>query len=182
MEAHIPVVLTLTLILVASIAALTDVKKGVIPNWLTLPVLCSAPLLYGIFRGLGAFETSFLGLGVCGLTPFILFTRGAIGGGDVKLFAAIGAVAGSRSGMEIQLLSFIVVTIYSLGRLTWDGRLGKTLVNAGWLVVSWMLPRARRREIRSESMSSVRMGGAVFVAVLWVVLSNYRAIGCCGDY
>jgi prepilin peptidase CpaA len=173
MVTHTPIGLAATLVVVASIAALTDVRKGVIPNWLTLPVLCGAPLLYGLFEGLSAFGTSFFGLGICGFTPFILFTRRAIGGGDVKFFAAIGAIAGVQTGMEIQLLSFLVAAVYSLGRLVWEGKLVRTLLNVGSLLINWMLPRTRQRDIRSETMSSVRLGGAVLIAVLWVIMNHY---------
>ena len=174
METYSSIIVPVTIIGVASIAALTDVKKGVIPNWLTLPVLCGAPLLYGLFEGLNALGASFLGLGVCGFIPFILFIRRAIGGGDVKLFAAIGAVAGTLKGIEIQLLAFVIAAFYSIGRLVWEGKLIRTLLNSGWLLINGLLPRARRHEIRSEAMSCVRMGGAIFVAVLWVILKGYR--------
>ncbi len=170
---HNPIVIPTTIVFVASIAALTDMKKGVIPNWLTLPFLCGAPLLYGIFEGLDAFGASFLGLGVCAFTPLVLFTRQAIGGGDVKLLAALGAIAGLEVGMEIQLLSFIIAAIYALGRLVWEGKLIRTFINAGCLVINWILPRARRHEIPNEAMTSVRLGGAVLAAVVWVTARDY---------
>jgi prepilin peptidase CpaA len=160
------------IVVVALIAMITDLRKGVIPNWLTLPLLAFAPLYFGIAAGVGGLGSSILGLCVCGLIPFLLFTRRAIGGGDVKLFAAIGAMAGVRSGIETELLSMIVVAIYSLGRLAWDGTLTRTLTNSIWLLLNCVLPRARRRQIRPELMASVRMGGAIFIASLWALFET----------
>lgn len=177
MVPHTHIVLAITLVAVASIAAFTDMRSGVIPNWLTLPIICGAPVLYGLYDGLNALGASFLGLGVCGLTPFILFIRQGIGGGDVKLFAAIGAVAGFRTGMEIQLLSFTLAALYSLGRLVWEGKLIKTFINVSRLMSRWMLPRAWRRDIPLKTMSCVRLGGAILAAVICVIMNDFYLIG-----
>jgi prepilin peptidase CpaA len=165
-------VLCFLIVVVAFIATITDLRRGVIPNWLTLPLLAIAPLYFGFTTGFRGIGSSILGLCVCGLVPFLLFTRRAIGGGDVKLFAAIGALAGARSGIEIELISLIVVAVYSLGRLAWQGALIRTLTNSIGLLLNCVLPRDRRRHIRPELMATVRMGGAVLVASLWVLFET----------
>ncbi|MBN1653972.1 MAG: prepilin peptidase [Deltaproteobacteria bacterium] len=166
-------IVPVSILAIASIAAVTDARKGVIPNWLTLPALFGAPSVYGLIQGIDAFVSSLLGLFICGFAPFLLFIRRATGGGDVKLFAAIGSICGVRWGMEIELISLIVAAIYALARLALNGKLMRTLTNSGWLLLDLVLPRARRKEIRPEYMASVRMGGAVLVAALWVILKNY---------
>lgn len=78
------------------IAAYTDIRWGKIYNWLTLPAillgLLLRPILYGwsgLGDALGGFAIAF-GIG------FVLFVLKALTGGDVKLIAAIGALAGFK--------------------------------------------------------------------------------------
>ncbi len=87
-----PIVQVLLLLLVIP-AALYDSRQRRVPNWLAL-----AGLLLGI--GLNSFLyestgllTSLKGLGVAFLIYFPLYLLRAMGAGDVKLMAAIGAIA-----------------------------------------------------------------------------------------
>jgi prepilin peptidase CpaA len=100
----------------------------------------------------------------CAAAPALLFARGALGGGDLKLFAALGAILGAGVGLEIELGSFILAALFALGRLAWQGKLVRTLFNSVCLLLNAFLPSARRHEIRPELMSSVRMGGAILAA------------------
>ncbi|MGE5372153.1 MAG: prepilin peptidase [Solirubrobacterales bacterium] len=76
------------------LALIMDVNYSIVPNWLTAPAAC-AGLLIGAFQaglpGLGISAAGLL-LPVVALYPF--FRMGTLGGGDIKLFAAIGAVMG----------------------------------------------------------------------------------------
>jgi Flp pilus assembly protein protease CpaA len=76
------------------LAALTDLRERRIPNWLT----ASTAALYPVYLVLSPVPTGWLGalglallIGVIGLA---LFARQLIGGGDVKLIAAISLWAG----------------------------------------------------------------------------------------
>lgn len=153
-------------LLIAAIAAVTDFRTGEIPNWLTLPPLVAAPLAYGIIDGLWAAVASIAAIAVCGLVPYLLFRRGAAGGGDVKLFAAIGAVAGMAIGIEVQLVTFMVAAVISLGRLAWHGKLFKTLANSAFLGLNPILPQRWRREVAPELMTMVRLGAFAFVGTI----------------
>jgi prepilin peptidase CpaA len=148
---------------IAAIAAVTDWRRGEIPNWLTLPPLAAAPIAYAIVDAPIAGAQA-LGAGlVCGLVPYLLFRRGAAGGGDVKLFAAIGALLGLSIGLEAELLTFLATALVSLGRLAWDGKLLRTLANSLYLGVNPILPQRLRREVAPELMTAVRLGGFVFI-------------------
>jgi prepilin peptidase CpaA len=158
-------------LLIAAVAAVTDFRRGEIPNWLTLPPLVVAPVAYGVLYGPWGAIGSIASIVVCGLVPYLLFRRGAAGGGDVKLFAAIGAVAGISIGIEAQLCTFVAAALISLGRLAWRGRLLRTLSNSAYLALNPVLPRRWRREVVPELMTMVRLGGFAFfgtVAALFV--------------
>src|SRR5690606_15897634 len=138
----------------------------VIPNWLTLPPLILAPVAHvalgGPWAGLGAIAA----IGLCGLVPYVLFRRGAAGGGDVKLFAAIGAITGLAIGLEAQMFTFMAAALISLGRLAWNGQLFRTMRNALFLGLNPILPKTWRREIVPELMTMVRLGAFAFVGTL----------------
>lgn len=84
-------------------AAVVDVRTGRVPNWLTLPAILIGLLLHagaglaeggwgGLQEGLAA---SGLGL-LAAFVPFaVIFFAGGIGGGDVKLMTAVGALGAS---------------------------------------------------------------------------------------
>ncbi|MDH5492197.1 MAG: A24 family peptidase [Myxococcales bacterium] len=153
-------------VLVAAIAATSDWRRGEIPNWLTLPPLLIAPLAYALIWGRGAALLSIGGLFVCGLVPFLLWRRHAMGGGDVKLFASIGAISGVLMGVEMQLVAFVVASVYALGRLAWEGNLLRTLGNSFFLALNPFLPRRHRREVSPSLMSTLRMGGPILVGTV----------------
>ena len=79
------------MVLIASlVAAVTDVRRGLIPNWLTFPLLLAAPLLHGVRAGMSGVMLSLLGLLICGSVPLLFHRLGAMGGGDVKFIGALG--------------------------------------------------------------------------------------------
>jgi prepilin peptidase CpaA len=155
----------LVLAMVATAAAI-DWRTGEIPNWLTLPPLAAAPVIYACLWGTPGLVASLVGLLACGLVPFILFRKDAIGGGDVKLLAAIGAVGGLYLGIEAQLFAFLVAAGFAIAALTWQGSLRATVTTSFRLLVNPLLPRARRRPIDRRGLTSIRLGPAILVGTL----------------
>lgn len=153
-------------LLVAAIAAYCDWQRGEIPNWLTLPVMFLAPWAYGfafgVEYGLHSLAAAFLG----GLVPYLLFRSGAMGGGDVKLFAALGAATGFDLllGVEIQLAAFAVAMLAACAGLAWKGALLGTLGNALVVALGPLVPVRLRREPCAELSAPIRMGGSIFIA------------------
>jgi prepilin peptidase CpaA len=145
-------------------AALTDMRSGRIPNWLTLPSLCAGPLVHGWLDGVRGFGFSLGAAVLCGGVPLLLFGMRAIGGGDVKLFAALGSLLGVEQGLELQLLSYSLCTVYALCLLTYRGALFVTLRRSLALLGSAWLPAARRPALPEEAMTQIRLGASIFVA------------------
>ncbi len=80
----------------AASAATTDLKEQRIPNRLVFPVMFLALLWHGLqdgFEGLAFFALGWLAGVLVFIFPFII---GAMGAGDVKLMAALGALMGWR--------------------------------------------------------------------------------------
>jgi prepilin peptidase CpaA len=146
--------------LVTVIAALTDFHSRAIPNRLTLPLLCVAPLAHGFVAGPGALGLSLLGAVLAGLVPVFAFARGGLGGGDVKLFAALGALLGVELGLRIELMSLLFAALYASFMLTWRGELLGTLFRSARLAFGMQLTAA------TPASAELRLGPAIAAATL----------------
>jgi prepilin peptidase CpaA len=151
---------------VATIAAFCDWRRGEIPNWLTIPPIVVAPFLYGLAFGIEHALHSIAAAFLSALIPCLLFYRGAMGGGDVKVFGALGAITGFDLlvGIEIQLGAVVVAMVLACGALAWKGALLRTLGNAFVLALSPVLPTRWRLEPCDAMSAPIRMGGAIFIA------------------
>jgi prepilin peptidase CpaA len=163
----------LVLVGIAGVAAVWDARTGRIPNWLTLPTLVIAPVAHGALGGWLAAGVAVSGALLCMTAPWVLhrISRGeAIGGGDLKLFGALGALGGPLVGIEIELGSFVVVCVCALTVLAFRGRLFAVLSNALHLAMNPVLPRRLRRTIAPEALTTVRMGPCIALTTIAVVL------------
>lgn len=146
------------------IAAVTDGRSGRIPNWLTLPLLVLGPLLSLMSHGFSALLLCLLGILLCSLVPALLFTRNAMGGGDVKLLAALGGLLGPSCGIEVQFFSFCVIAFALLARMAWEGKLFATLRNVMIASGHLFLPKRLQRPLEPTLLTNMRMGVSIFVA------------------
>ncbi len=88
----IPALLVLATML--AIAVYVELKERRIPNWLTLTGMALG-LLISYLHGTGAFWMSLGGLAIGFGFLFIFYVFGGLGGGDVKLMGAAGALMGA---------------------------------------------------------------------------------------
>ena len=114
----------------ALIAAVTDARTGKIPNWLTFGSLGLALLWHaGLWQGKYTAE-ALLGLLAGGFIPLVsfLWSRGrAIGGGDVKLLAALGAWLGPELVLHATVSGLLLILLYAL----WKRRRGEIRLGPG---------------------------------------------------
>jgi prepilin peptidase CpaA len=84
-----------------------DVRYRRIPNPFVLATLASGIAINSIFGGLVGLYASLGGCALAFVLMFMLHIFGAMGAGDVKLFAAVGAVTGA----SLVLPTFLVVIL-----------------------------------------------------------------------
>lgn len=172
------VALTVLPIIATAIAATTDARTGRIPNWLTLPLGGVGLALHTMAGGVGGALLSVAGLVLSGALPCLLYRASsgkAIGGGDVKLFAALGALLGPFLGIELELSAVIILGVFLLVRLSFSGSLFRVLKNTLFVAIGPILPNRWRRAIEPTSFTEVRMGPAIAVAALSVALRSELA-------
>ena len=88
-------------VLVAFLGGASDVRSARIPNWLTYGGLLLALVLRLAGSGWAGFRSGVVGMLVAGVIFCLLFAIGAMGGGDVKLIASVGAWAGNDHVIQV---------------------------------------------------------------------------------
>lgn len=169
-------------LVVTLIAAVADVRSGEIPQWLTggtVLVGTLAHVIYAAARLPGSVALaeggySILGVIACAFVPLVLYRQDAIGGGDVKLFAAIGALLHPRIGFEAQMYAFFAAGLLAPARLAYEGKLFRTLKNVVLIASNPILPKSRRREIEPTLMTWFRFGPAIFLGTGLAVYLHWR--------
>jgi len=121
-------------------AAAQDLRTRRIRNWLTLCLVVTG-VAHSLMSARGfapsvTFGDSILGtLAGFGL-PLILFVMGALGGGDVKLLAGVGAWLGVTCVIEVFLAAAVVGMIIVLVQCAAKGRLKVLFGNTFVLVMN----------------------------------------------
>lgn len=136
------------------VAAIWDVRTRRIPNWLTLSGVVLAVALNTFLFELAGLWFSLKGLGVAFGVYFVLYLLRAMGAGDVKLMAAVGAAAGWENWLGILVLTSVAGAVAGLLLVAFKGRLRKTLGNLAIIITSLGRGRAPYKETPELDVSS----------------------------
>jgi prepilin peptidase CpaA len=141
------------LVVLVLIAAVTDATRHRIYNWTTYPGMLAGlviAILGAVWQraapesavswqpvvGWVDWNDAVLGFVVCGVVMLPCFLFFGTGGGDVKLLAMIGLVAGLEKGLEILLWTFIFAGCIGLMVLIWKIGPAKLLARVGQVLLS----------------------------------------------
>jgi prepilin peptidase CpaA len=124
----LPPAIVYTLAGLVVLAAACDLKWRRIPNWLTVMGL-GLGLTLNIWNGRTASALAGLALGFAAYLPLYLLR--AVGGGDLKLMAAAGTIAGPGNWVALFVFSAFIGGAIALAMVVWKGRIGVTMANLG---------------------------------------------------
>lgn len=125
-------VLVLGLVLI--ICVVFDLKERRIPNWATLSGLGAGVVIQLAYGGLNGLVAALGGVAVGAALMFLPYISGWVGGGDLKLLAAVGALMGSQFVFWTAVFASLVGGIMALGWLAVTGNLANSL---GYVFLTW---------------------------------------------
>jgi len=165
-----------------AVAATIDLKLRKIPNWLTFSAtaagLAGSFYLFGWDGALVSAKGWLAGMAVF-LLPFLM---GGMGGGDVKLMGAIGALKGTWFVLETALFTALYGGLMALALLIWKKRtdiikkfgagLKLFAMTGGQAGKGFMLPP--EEEKNNQVRLYVPYGVAIFLGIITAYLVNLK--------
>jgi prepilin peptidase CpaA len=147
------------------LCAVTDIRNGKIYNAITYPSIIFGIVLNSLTGDRGIIISSVGGFAF-GLLPFgPAAARGWIGGGDVKLFAAIGAIAGFFFLLDCLFNCFIIAGIYIMLLFVWH-KIRNGDVDGASAVFGLRNPSGTAEQRVAFRKRQIRLGVFIFLGVL----------------
>jgi len=162
-----PAVADVTLVVFASAAAWWDATTHRIPNRITVTGLAAALMLRAPL-GVDAFLHGLSGAGIALLASLALYALRAIGAGDVKLLAGIGAFLGSTEIVGALGLIAVLGAAFALISMTRKGVLPLLVLNTLDLLRSWrsLGLAGERKMLESPAALTIPYGVPIAVGTL----------------
>ena len=165
---------TMFALVVGCAACVTDIQSRRIPNWLTFGAAGAAIVFHTIFEGGGGFVLATTGWLVGALIMFLPFALRGLGGGDVKLLAALGAWLGPSNALWLALYAGCAGFVMSVVVAAYYGYLRTALRNIWFLLQHWTVNGVRPLdEVSLEGSSGPRLAYALPIFA-GLVLATWR--------
>jgi prepilin peptidase CpaA len=175
MSSPLVIVSCALLIPLAVIITYYDVRYRRIPNAFVLSTLLSGLVINLIYGGLQGALASLGGCVLAFTLMFILHIFGAMGAGDVKLFAAIGSVVGAQLVLPTFLVVILTGGLLAVCLMLRAGAIRTTMQRVLQILVGllpgWQMPRFA---VPADRRLTIPYGVAITVGSL-ISLAVFRA-------
>lgn len=152
-----------------TVCAYTDIAGNKVYNRATLPALAAGLAIWFIPFGPGRpFLYSLAAMALGGGIFFLFFLFKAVGGGDVKLMAAVGALMGLHFAVNALVVIALVGAVMALAAMLWRGRLREGLGNSAKMLLAFR----RSRPTDGQKPLTIPYGVAIAVGsiITWSLL------------
>jgi prepilin peptidase CpaA len=173
----------MVLLLVLLCAAIYDVRYRRIPNWLNVTgVLIGLAVNWIIGPPDAGILFSLAGLGIAFGLYLVLYLLRAMGAGDVKLMAAVGALLGPSRWFGLFLVTAIIGGIMALVLVLMRRRTMKTFWNIGYILSEMRFGRAGfvnnpELDVRSSHSVGLPHGAVIAIgAIFYLAISAHFAL------
>jgi prepilin peptidase CpaA len=156
MSGSLFIVIAALLVPLAVIITYYDVRYRRIPNAFVLATLASGLLVNSIYGGTQGTLASLGGCAIAFILMFVLHIFGAMGAGDVKLFAAVGSLIGTHLVLPTFLVVILTGGALALLLMLHTGAVRATMFRVlqilvgllpGWEMPRFAVPADRRHTI-----------------------------------
>ncbi|WP_447968946.1 A24 family peptidase [Nitrospira sp. M1] len=122
-------------------AAVTDVRWSKIPNVITFPLAGLGLVIHSVSDGLNGLLFSLQGLALGFGVLFIFYLLGGMAAGDVKLFAAVGAIIGPHDAFIAFLITACLGGLYAIGLMMVTWGIPSTAERVKVILTTWLVAR-----------------------------------------
>ncbi len=176
-----PPAIQILLIAVASTAAIIDLRETRVPNWLALAAALLGLAANLLTHALPGLLLALAGAGLALLVYVPLYLLRAMGAGDVKLMAALGAIAGPGHWVRLFLCTALVGVLLAAVLSMRRGRAQDLLVGLGAILSSLARGRAPHQDhphlevrnphaLRLPHALSIGVGTVAYLICYWTGL------------
>lgn len=158
-------VILCTLFLMLTAACYTELKESRIPNWITIPGLLIG-LLGGYLPGGLGFGPAVMGFLAGFFFLFIFYMFGGLGGGDVKLMAAVGALQGYPVIMTTLVYTAFIGGAMAIWVLICNRNFWHGLIQSVAMLFRMKKPESEQTEEAEAKMGTVPYGIAIIAGAL----------------
>ena len=163
-----PGTLEVVLVCIVVIAGIWDLRYRRIPNWLTLSAIALGFILNTLLFSWHGFLLALLGFGCSLLVYLPLYLLRAMGAGDVKLMAAVGAIAGPVNWLYIFLFTALLGGVISLVYVVSRKRFHQTFLNMSVVVTELAhirMPATREASLDVHHSEALRLPHGAVIAL-----------------
>lgn len=168
-----PLIYDLPLFVLLVAAVYTDLAYKKVYNWITIPVTCAGIVLHSFSGGWSGLFFSLAGCALGAGIFLIPYFLGAVGAGDVKLAAAIGALTGYifvvRAIFYSSLIASLMAAIWMLKRGELKSGLKRTLT-LGKVI---FCPAKRKTVLSAGAQGEIPYAVAMVIGTFIVLLEKY---------
>jgi prepilin peptidase CpaA len=172
MTGTIGIITDVLALILLGVSAWWDLRYRKIPNWATLPGIGFGLLLNGLLHGWGGLRASGYGFLVGFGALLVLFILSWMGGGDVKLMAAVGALKGYPFVVSALFYSLLAGVAIGVIALIWNRRTLRSFKSIFLYVASRVTPLVPRHELVKEQTQKVPFGLAIVLGTLWAMIAG----------
>jgi prepilin peptidase CpaA len=169
-----PALVWWTSAVVLVVASGIDLRTRRVPNWLAVPFLVGGLATQSIKGGLPGSGRSLAGVALACLVFGVPWFIGAMGMGDLKLAAGVGAWIGPAQFVTASVFTALAGGVLAVGWALWHGALGASLDSAGDLLTPWRasLPREKRRVRERTDATALPYAPAIAIGTLLSFLAR----------
>ncbi len=150
----------LVLASIVIIGVFYDLREHRIPNWITIPGLGAGLVLHGLYGGPGGLLASLTGAFAGAALLALPFALGWVGGGDLKLLAAVGALMGAPYAFWTVAFASVAGGIMAVA---WLAMTGTLLHSLSYVFLAW---RRGTNAKPAALLTSLSFGPALALGVL----------------